>query len=628
MKSLAQLNKYFIKYRWRFLLGIVFVIAQNFFAVYQVQWFGKSLDTVVSSMSNYQLHPLNKDLLVKDVTDTIFIFLLVIIGLGILRGIIMFMMRQTMIVMSRLIEYDLKNDIYEHYQKLSLAFYRRNNTGDLVNRISEDVSRVRMYIGPAIMYTINLVVLFTLIIIIMFSVNTKLAFYVLLPLPFLSISIYLVSDRMNRKSEDVQEQQSRLSTFVQEAFSGIRVLKSFVKETQSADVFENESMQYKNKSMELVKINSMFFPLMLLLVGLSTLLVVYIGGKEVIAGNITTGNIVEFIIYVNMLTWPVAALGWVTAIVQRAAASQVRINEFLHTEPEIVSNEENRVEVKGKIEFRNVCFVYPESGTRALDNVSFVVYPGQSLAVLGKTGSGKSTLANLVVRMYDVGSGKILIDDDNIENISLTTLRDNIGYVQQDVFLFSDTIANNISFGINSRNRAMAQSPQGSANVENQYPNGQGSQSTFNGEEQGSQSYRRDVEQAAKDAVIYDNIMEFEKNFGTLIGERGITLSGGQKQRVSIARALIKNPKILLFDDCLSAVDTQTEEHILNNLKIQMRGRTSIIISHRVSTVKNADHIIVLDGGKVVETGTHDDLINKGTLYFQLYEKQLMEEAS
>ncbi|CAN5510986.1 ABC transporter ATP-binding protein [soil metagenome] len=633
MKSLAQLDKYFIKYRWRFLLGIVFVIAQNFFAVYQVQWFGKSLDTVVSAMNNYQLHSLNKDVLVKDVTDTIFIFLLVIIGLGILRGIIMFMMRQTMIVMSRLIEYDLKNDIYVHYQKLSLAFYRRNNTGDLVNRISEDVSRVRMYIGPAIMYTINLVVLFTLIIIIMFSVNTKLAFYVLLPLPFLSISIYLVSDRMNRKSEDVQEQQSRLSTFVQEAFSGIRVLKSFVKETQSADVFENESMEYKNKSMELVKINSMFFPLMLLLVGLSTLLVVYIGGQEVIAGNITTGNIVEFIVYVNMLTWPVAALGWVTAIVQRAAASQVRINEFLHTEPEIVSNEENRVKVKGKIEFRNVCFVYPESGTRALENVSFVVHPGQSLAVLGKTGSGKSTLANLVVRMYDVGSGKILIDDENIENISLTVLRDNIGYVPQDVFLFSDTIANNISFGMSSRYRATDQAPQINENGEQARANhdsyrGQMAQGTLNGEEKGLQSFKREVEQAAKDAVIYDNIMEFEKNFGTLIGERGITLSGGQKQRVSIARALIKNPKILLFDDCLSAVDTQTEEQILNNLKIQMVGRTSIIISHRVSTVKNADHIIVLDGGKVVETGTHDDLINKGTLYFQLYEKQLTEEAS
>ena len=593
MKSLAQLNKYFLKYKWRFLLGIVFVIVQNFFAIYPAQLVRKSLDAVIKTLSDYQVSGADQPALVSALSKTVLLFLLMIIGIGILRGIIMFMMRQTMIVMSRLIEYDLKNDIYAHYQKLSLAFYRRNNTGDLVNRISEDVSRVRMYIGPAIMYTINLVVLFTLIIIIMFSVNTTLAFYVLLPLPFLSVSIYFVSAKMNSKSEDVQEQQSRLSTFVQEAFSGIRVLKSFVKETQSLSEFEKESGDYKMKSMELVKINSMFFPLMLLLVGLSTLLVVYIGGKEVIAGNITTGNIAEFIIYVNMLTWPVAALGWVTAIVQRAAASQVRINEFLHTEPEIQSIDENKIELKGEIEFRNVSFVYPESGIHALDHVSFKVKPGESLAILGKTGSGKSTVANLMVRMYDATSGEILFDGKPVESISLTGLRFSVGYVPQDVFLFSDTIGNNIAFGNGHGLNVMSE---------------------------------HSIHQAAKDAVIYDNIMEFDKKFETLIGERGITLSGGQKQRVSIARALIKNPKILLFDDCLSAVDTQTEEQILNNLKRQSEGKTAILISHRVSTVKHADRIIVLDGGKVMEAGTHDDLLGRKGLYYELYEKQLMEE--
>ncbi len=576
------------------LLGVVFVIAQNFGAIYPAKLVRKALDMVIVTLKNTSGS--SQPDVVSTITHNVLIFLLVIVAVAILRGLLMFMMRQTVIVMSRLIEYDLKNEIYHQYQRLSLAFYRRNNTGDLMNRISEDVSRVRMYIGPAVMYTINLFVLFVLIIVSMLSVNVKLSLYVLAPLPLLSLSIYWVSDIMNRKGEEVQEQQSKLSTFVQEAFSGIRVLKSFVKEEQSSGDFLKESEVYKNKSLELAKVNALFFPLMLLLVGLSTLLTIYIGGQEVIAGHITAGNIAEFIIYVNMLTWPVASLGWVTSIVQRAAASQERINEFLQLEPEIVSPTDIPFVITGKISFEDVSFVYPDSGIRALDHVSFTVDAGKSLAVLGKTGSGKSTLANLMLRMYDPTEGGITVDDSSIEQISLSSLRTQIGYVPQDVFLFSDTIQNNIEFGLLS--------------------------------ELSHEERKKLAEEAARQAVIYDNIISFPKGFETMIGERGITLSGGQKQRVSIARAIIRKPKILLFDDCLSAVDTKTEESILNNLKEIMKGRTSIIISHRVSSVKNADQIIVLDHGKIVERGNHHSLLEKRGVYFELYEKQLLEEES
>jgi ATP-binding cassette subfamily B protein len=596
MKSLKHLNKYFFKYKWLLLLGTIFVVAQNFGAIYPAQVVRDSIDEVVAVIRQTAglSDPLEKSRLVDILTDKVFIFFLTILGVALARGILMFLMRQTIIVMSRRIEFDLKNEIFRHYQSLSTSFYRRNNTGDLMNRISEDVSRVRMYLGPAVMYSINLIVLFILITITMLQVNPTLTLYVLAPLPLLSLSIYLVSDIMNRKSEEIQEQQSRLSTFVQEAFSGIRILKSFVKVEATATAFAKESEDYKQKNLKLTRVNSMFFPLMLLLVGLSTLLVVYIGGKEVIAGRATPGNIAEFIIYVNMLTWPVASLGWVTSIIQRAAASQERINEFLHTVPEVVSDLSGEHELKGRIEFRNVSLIYPDSGIRALENVSFTVEPGQTLAILGKTGSGKSTIANLLLRLIDCTKGEILIDNIPIRAWSLKSLRSQTGFVPQDMFLFSDTIENNIAFGM----------PEGST----------------------SPDKISLIKEAAIEADIYDNVTDFPAGFKTILGERGITLSGGQKQRVSIARAIIKKPSLLIFDDCLSAVDTKTEEKILNNLTRIMKNRTSIIISHRVSTVKHADQIIVLDNGKITSHGDHRSLIREKGLYKELYEKQLLEQ--
>lgn len=590
MKSLAHLNKYFAKYRGLLLLGILFVVLQNFGAIYPAQVVRETLDEVIRFLKSPDV---DSSAAVSVISGQVFRFFLLIIGVALLRGVLMFLMRQTIIVMSRRIEYDLKNEIYDQYQRLSVSFYRRNNTGDLMNRISEDVGRVRSYFGPAVMYTINLTVLFVLITISMFRVNPTLTLYVLAPLPLLSISIYYVSDVMNRKSEEVQEQQSRLSTFVQEAFSGIRILKAFSKEEKFAGRFAIEGEDYLQRNMSLVRVNSLFYPLMLLLVGISTVLVVYVGGSEVLAGRATTGNIAEFIIYVNLLTWPVASLGWVTAIIQRAAASQERINEFLLLEPEIVSTTDRPMVFQGGIEFKQVTFIYPDTGIKALDQVSFKIPKGGSLAVLGRTGSGKSTIAQLLLRMYDVTSGEILIDDVPIRKIPLRQLRSNIGYVPQDVFLFSDTIANNIAFGLEH----------GSA----------------------KEIDAARLEKAAAQAAVLSNIREFPNGFETLLGERGITLSGGQKQRVSIARALIRNPKVLVLDDCLSAVDTRTEEEILNNLKHITGGCTSMMISHRISTLKHADKIIFLEHGKVTESGTHQSLIEQRGSYYSLYEKQLSE---
>lgn len=593
MKELKYLNKYLIKYKWHLVLGVVFVIISNFFQIIPAQLVRHSIDLVTDSLQVYQSFEgvnLQSDYF-QVFAFGILLYAGLILLMAFLRGLFLYFVRQTLIVMSRLIEFDLKNEIFEHYQSLPLSFYRRNNTGDLMNRISEDVSRVRMYLGPAIMYGLQLFTLFVTLIPIMFSISPMLTWYSLIPLPLLSISIYLVNNKIERRSEEIQRSQSKLSTFVQEAFSGIRVLKSFNRETDSMRKFAEESDEYKKKSLKLTKVQSLFYPLILGLIGLSTILTVYAGSVEVINGNLTLGHIAEFIIYVNLLTWPVTSLGWTSSLVQRAEASQKRINEFLKTSNTIVSEKNLVCDIQGKVEFRNVSFTYPDTGIQALKKIAFTIHPGESLAIIGTTGSGKSTIANLICRLYDARDGEILIDDTPIAHYDLHSLRSQIGYVPQDVFLFSDTIANNIAFGLPETDETK-------------------------------------VVQAAKDADVYDNIMSFPQGFKTRVGERGITLSGGQKQRVSIARAIVHEPKILMLDDALSAVDTKTENTILNSMKRIMQGRTSIIISHRVSSAKLATRIIVLVDGEMVEEGTHEQLLERGGLYRDLFEKQTrLDEA-
>ena len=571
--------------------GILFVIISNAFAVLPALVIRIAFELVNENISIYQLFDgFERQKLIYDLFGySLLLFGISVLVLALVRGLFLFFMRQTIILMSRHIEYDLKNEIYQHYQQLSMAFYRKNNTGDLMTRVTEDVSRVRMYLGPAIMYTINTAILFVLIIYSMLTVNIKLTVYCLLPLPLMAVLIYYVTTIINHRSERIQQQLSVLSSFVQETFSGIRIIKSYVREEDIRAKFAEESNRYKQKSMALAGVQALFFPIMLLLVGLSTIATVYVGGQEVISGTITSGNIAEFIIYVNQLTFPVMSLGWVTSLIQRAAASQKRINEFLDTKPEIISGSASTQHLKGEIEFKNVSFTYPEKNTKAIDNISFNAKPGEMIAIIGKTGSGKSTIANLLLRMYDPSDGTILIDGKEINQVNLHDYRNTIGIVPQDVFLFSDTIHKNIAFGISS-----ATSEKTAA--------------------------------AAREAAVYDNIMDFEKGFETLIGERGVMLSGGQKQRISIARALIKDPQILIFDDCLSAVDTHTEEEILKNLGKKMQQKTSIIIAHRVTTIKNADMILVLENGKIAEKGDHDTLMALRGNYFELYERQLLDE--
>lgn len=593
MKELWVLNKFFVKYRWHFLLGILFVSASNYFRVLQPQMIREALDLVVENIGlyrNFDGFELKADLF-QLLGQSLLVFGVLVLILALLMGVFMYFMRQTIIVMSRLIEYDMRKELFDHYEKLSLAFYKRNNTGDMMSRITEDVNKVRMYLGPAILYGINLLSLFVLVISSMLSVSVELTLYALAPLPILSISIYYVSNLINKKSEVIQQQLAHLNSVSQEVYSGIRVVKSYVQEKPMVGYFRKESENYKDKSLSLAKVNAAFFPLMLLLIGASTILTVYIGGLQVVKGNITAGNIAEFVIYVNMLTWPVTALGWISSIIQQAAASQKRINEFLKTKPDIESPVQDSTALTGHIQFENVHFTYPDTGIKAINGISLELKPGQKMAIIGKTGSGKTTIADLLVRMYDVTDGSIKIDQRDLRKHDLANLRKKIGYVPQDVFLFSDSIANNIAFGRRDASE-------------------------------------EEIKEFAKHAAVYDDIMGLNEQFQTMVGERGVTLSGGQKQRVSIARALIKKPDIVVLDDCLSAVDTNTEKQILGYFSNALSDKTAIIITHRIYSLLQFDKIIVLDEGKIVEQGTHDELIEQKGYYADLYEKQSMEETS
>lgn len=596
MKSLKHLNKYFYKYRYRLVVGMLFVIISNLFSAIPAKAVGLAIDLLIDNLSTYKYFKLTslKTDVVINISEVVLIFSALVIVFALIRGFFMFLMRQSIIVMSRLIEFDLKNEVFTHYLKLSPSFYRKNNTGDLMARISEDVSRVRMYIGPAVMYFTNLTATFLVVIPIMFAVHAKLALFVLLPLPILSYAIFKINNTINKRSDAIQSQLSEITSFAQETYSGIRVIKAFGAEANFRADFERESNEYKKRSMDLAKVDATFFPLMLFLTGLSTLITVFLGGIFVLRGEITLGNITEFVIYVNLLTWPVASLGWTSSLVQRAAASQERLNEFLHTAPEIINPSTQPFIFNNNIEFKQVSFRYEGKTEFALKNININLQKGKTLAILGTTGSGKSTLVQLLLRVMDATEGEILIDGENLTSINLHDYKKHIGYAPQDVFLFSDTIANNISFGV----------------------------------EFGDTDLTEKVNTAAQQAALLSSIQEFPDGMKTMIGERGVTLSGGQKQRVSIARALIKNPDILLFDDCLSAVDTKTEAEILSNLKQIMKGKTAIIISHRVSTVKDADHILVLDNGVIEEEGTHQQLMELNKRYYELYTSQMLEDLA
>jgi ATP-binding cassette subfamily B protein len=583
MKELRYLNKYFVKYKYSFSIGIFITIIAQIFSLFTPKLISKSFNIIESFAKDKTV---DKSIIQQELISNI----LLIVATTIIAGFLTFLMRQTLIVMSRHIEFDLKNEVFRQYENLSHNFYKQNRTGDLMNRISEDVSKVRMYVGPAVMYTINTIIRFAIVIVYMFNVSPRLTLYTLLPLPILSYAIFRISSEINKRSTVFQQYLSKVSSFTQEIFSGIRVIKAYSLEDQHQKNMIELANESKSKSLSLARIQALFGPLMMALIGISNLVVIYFGGLMYINGTIKSiGTIAEFILYVNMLTWPVASLGWVSSMVQEAEASQKRINEFMKIVPEIQNKTLEKSIIEGAISFENVSYTYEDTNIKALEDVSFTVHKGETLAILGKTGSGKSTIISLICRLYDVTDGRITIDEKEISKVNLYDLRNSIGIVPQDAFLFSDSVKNNIKFGKED-------------------------------------ATDEEVEEAAKSAVVHDNIMGFNKQYETILGERGITLSGGQKQRVSIARAIIKNPKILLFDDCLSAVDTETEEAILNNLQEICKDKTTIIVSHRVSSAKNADRIIILDEGRIIEQGSHNQLINQEGYYAALYLKQLSEK--
>ncbi|MFZ1526347.1 MAG: ABC transporter ATP-binding protein [Saprospiraceae bacterium] len=590
MKQLFTLNRFFVKYKWHLILGILFVTGSNYYAILIPQKVREALDLVQQKIAVYkEINPSLKDAFYDELGHTLLMFGLIVTGYVIIKGLLMYFMRQTIIVMSRLVEYDMRKEIYAHLQTLDQTFYRKYQTGDIMARISEDVSKVRNYLGPGILYGINLISLFIMTIYAMLQVDLVLTLFALLPLPILSISIYYVSNLINVKSTLIQQQLSALSNTTQETYSGIRVVKSYVKEDQFSEFFEGQSEEYKNRSLALAKIESYFQPLMTLLIALSTLLVVMVGGYRVYSGDLTPGNIAEFILYVNMLTWPVTAIGWIASVIQEAEASQTRINEIMDIKTEITNNSSESYQIEGEIEFRNVSFTYPNTGIQALKNVSFTLKKGEKMAIMGKTASGKTTIAELLTRMFDVTDGQILIDGKDIREHNISVLRDRIANVPQDVFLFSDTIKANIAFG------------HPDADLE-------------------------EVESYTRHASVHEDITKLPAKFDTMVGERGVTLSGGQKQRVSIARAFIKKPDIVILDDALSAVDTATEQTILSYFQETLKDKTAVIITHRANNLLNYDKILVLDHGQVEEEGTHEELVSESGFYSSIFRQQMMHQ--